>query len=243
MLIQGHQLGVQSWTFRTYQTIPDLLAAVQACGLDAVELCGVHVDVTDPVAVETALAQFRAAGITLTSFGIAGFPNDEEKVRPLFQFAKAAGIPALGADPDPDALPLLDRLCDEYGVRLAVHNHGRHHRYGSIAQLDELFRATSPNIGLCMDTAWMLDAGENPIAAAQHFAARLYGVHLKDFIFRDDGTPEDVVIGTGELKLPALLATLRAVGFQGYLTLEYEGDEHAPIPSVQACLEALRPLA
>ncbi len=134
---------------------------------------------------------------------------------------------------------MLERQCTDYGITLAVHNHGRKHRYGSIAQLEALFAKTSPNIGLCLDTAWMLDAGENPVAVAEHFADRLYGLHVKDFIFRRDGAPEDVVVGTGNLDLPALFAVLARIRFAGYLTLEYEGDVDTPVPSVRQCVEAL----
>lgn len=240
MRIKNHQLGVQSWCFRAFKTTDEVIAALDTCGLDAIELCPVHLDPSDAAAVDTALARYAERGITLTSFGICGFSNDEQAVRPLFELAQRAGIPALGADPDPDAFALLGRLCDEYGVKLAVHNHGRHHRYGTTAQLDALFAATSPQIGLCLDTAWALDAGENPIAVAERYADRLYGTHIKDFRFDDNGAPVDVIVGTGNLNLPALFATLAGVGFSGYMTLEYEGDAENPIPSIIRCIDALQ---
>jgi len=242
MIVQGHLLGVQSWCFRTYRTNDELIAALQACGLNAIELCGVHLDITDAAAVATALALYRQQAITITSFGISGFSNDEEQVRPLLAFARQAGIATLGADPDLAALPLLESLCAEYGVKLAIHNHGRKHRYGSFAQLDAIFAQCSPNIGLCLDTAWMLDAGENPIAAIERYGPRLYGIHIKDFTFHRDGSPEDVIVGTGNLSLPHLFSALATVNFTGYTTLEYEGDEKNPIPSVTQCVAQLQTL-
>ncbi|HEX2950799.1 MAG TPA: TIM barrel protein, partial [Armatimonadota bacterium] len=83
------------------------------------------------------------------------------------------------------------------------------------------------------------DSGENPVAAAEKYADRLYGVHVKDFIFGRNGAPEDVIVGTGNLDLPQLFATLTSNGFSGYLTLEYEGDEKNPVPSVRECVEKL----
>ncbi len=242
MTIHGHRLGVQSWCFRTYRTHDDVIAALGRCGLDALELCGVHLDVTDATAVDTALARYAAAGIAITSFGISGFSTDEAAARPLFAFAQRAGIAALGADFGADALPLLERLCDETGVKLAIHNHGRKHRLGNFQQLDAIFAQASMNIGLCLDTAWMLDAGEDPIAAVERYGDRLYGVHIKDFTFRHDGSPEDVIVGTGNLDLPRLFVTLAAVGFSGYTTLEYEGDEQNPVPAVKQCVAALAAL-
>jgi sugar phosphate isomerase/epimerase len=232
-------LGVQSWCFRTYKTTPEVIGAVQAAGLNGLELCGVHLDLKDPAAVDAALAAYQAAGVAITAFGVARFVNDAEANRPLFEFAVKAGFPALSADPDPDALELVDAQCREYGVKLAVHNHGRKHRWGKVSELAGLFAQTSPMIGLCLDTAWMLDSGENPPAVAQRFADRLYGVHIKDFTFLPDGKPEDVIVGTGNLCLPELFDTLAKVGFQGYTTLEYEGDEGNPVPSVRECVARL----
>ncbi len=138
------------------------------------------------------------------------------------------------------ALPLLDRLAEEYGINIAIHNHGRKIPFGFCWELDRAFQQTSRRIGLCLDTAWALDAREDPLAMAERYADRLYGVHLKDFTFDRAGNPEDVIIGTGNLRLPAFLRTLRAVNFQGYLSLEYEGDENNPLPSVQQCLVRMK---
>lgn len=242
MQVHGLRLGVQSWCFRTYKTTDDVIKAVLAAGLDALELCGVHLDLADAAATAAALAQYREAGIQITAFGVDHFGADAAKNRLRFEFARAAGFSAVSADPDDDAASLetIERQCTQYGVKLAVHNHGRRHRYGSIAQLEALFAKTSPNVGLCLDTAWMLDSGENPVAVAEHFADRLYGLHVKDFIFRRDGSPEDVVVGTGNLDLPALFALLDRIHFNGYLTLEYEGDEQNPVPSVRQCVDALQ---
>jgi inosose dehydratase len=240
MLIHGYHLGIQSWTFRACKTHEDVIAAARACGVDALELCGVHLDVGNAEAAAAALAQYRAAGITLSAWGVHGFGTDAAANQAVFEFARAAGMAAVSADLDPAAIDLVERQCAEYGVKLAMHNHGRKHRYGTVRELEALFARTSPAIGLCLDTAWMLDAGEEPAAVARHFADRLYGLHVKDFTFSPDGRSHDVVVGTGNLDLRRLFTTLQEIGFSGYTTLEFEGDADNPIPSVQACLANLR---
>ena len=240
MFVKKFRIGVQSWCFRTFKTTDEVIAAVQASGLDALELCGVHLDLRDPAAVDAALARYRESGITISSFGVAGMPNDETACRPLFEFARKSGFTAISADPDPAAFALLEGLCTEYSVNIAIHNHGRRHRWGSVRELETVFAKTSPCIGLCLDTAWMLDSGENPVKIARHFADRLYGVHIKDFTFKADGSAEDVIVGTGNLQLPALFTALQEINFTGYTTLEYEGDEQNPVPSVQACVAELK---
>ena len=106
--------------------------------------------------------------------------------------------------------------------------------------LEKLFTEASSNIGLCLDTAWMLDSGEDPVAVARKFQERLYGVHIKDFVFDRAGRPEDVIVGTGNLDLEGLAAFLTEIEYDGYFTLEYEGDVNDPIPATKECVEAVR---
>jgi sugar phosphate isomerase/epimerase len=91
-----------------------------------------------------------------------------------------------------------------------------------------------------MDTAWALDAKQDPVKWAEKYAARLYAVHIKDFVFDRARQSTDVVVGTGNLKLAELIKTLKSKGFQGEWILEYEGDVENPIPALQKCVEAIR---
>jgi sugar phosphate isomerase/epimerase len=106
--------------------------------------------------------------------------------------------------------------------------------------LEDLFHRTSPHVGLCLDTGWMLDSGENPLEVARKFRDRLYGVHMKDFVFDRAGKPEDVVTGTGNLDLDGLASFLVEMDFDGYLSIEFEGDVDNPVPALKRCVEAIR---
>src|SRR5208337_528953 len=47
----------------------------------------------------------------------------------------AAGLAATGyltVDPDPDSFDLLDKLVEEYGIPIGIHNHGPGHKYALI---------------------------------------------------------------------------------------------------------------
>ena len=72
------------------------------------------------------------------------------------------------------------------------------------------------------------------------FGERLYGVHIKDFVFDRAGKPEDVVVGTGNLDLPGLFKAMAEVSFNGSPILEYEGDIENPVPALRQCVEAVR---
>jgi sugar phosphate isomerase/epimerase len=175
----------------------------------------------------------------MDSYGQVVFTSDVAEARAVFSFAEEAGIKAITADVDPDAFEKLEPLCEEFGINLAVHNHGRNHRYGHFDELDAVFAKTSMRFGLCLDTAWLLDAGGDPLEAVERYGDRIYGVHLKDFVFDDDGKPEDVILGTGGLDLPAFMKRLEDIGFNGYLSIEYEGDADNPLPKVKECVKVV----
>jgi sugar phosphate isomerase/epimerase len=183
---------------------------------------------------------YQDAGISITCFGVHGFNSEEDKTRQIFEFAKTLGLKSINADFGPDFLVMAERYCAEYHIKLAVHNHGRHHRWGAIRDIDKLFAESSKNIGLCLDTAWMMDSGEDPVKVAEKYADRLYGVHIKDFVFDRAGRPEDTVIGTGNLDINAFVTLLIDKGFDGTLTLEFEGDENNPIPATRECVSVVK---
>jgi sugar phosphate isomerase/epimerase len=106
--------------------------------------------------------------------------------------------------------------------------------------LQHVFANTNDRIGLCLDTAWALDAGEDPLFLIEKFAKRLYGLHLKDFVFDRARKPQDVVVGTGNLDLKKISAALAQANFSGFAVLEYEGEPANPVPAVSQCVQAIK---
>lgn len=234
------KLGIQSYCFRGFSEPEKLVAGLRECGVDKLELCGVHWDMAKNPDPADVLSAYESAGVAVSAFGVHGIGADEAAARPVFEMAKAAGFPTVSADIREGGLPVAEKLCEEYGKKIAIHNHGRKHRYGPAWALAELFSRASMNVGLCLDTAWALDSGDDPLAVAQRFRERLYGLHLKDFVFDRAGKPEDVVVGEGNLDLPGMAQFLQETGFDGYLTLEYEGDVDNPVPALKKCCERIR---
>jgi sugar phosphate isomerase/epimerase len=109
--------------------------------------------------------------------------------------------------------------------------------------LEHLIGLGGPEIGLCIDTAWAMQIGPaqgNPVHWAERFAGKIYGVHFKDFVFGRDGAWTDVVVGTGNLDLPAFVAVLQRGGFDGMAVIEYEADVENPEPALKRCVESMR---
>jgi inosose dehydratase len=240
----SNRLSVQSFCFRGTKDNVAVAALVKQCGLAAIELCGVQVDFKAPATFAGVVRTYRDAGVAIVSAGVNGISGEEAKDRPLFEFIKAAGAKLMSVDFGLDGLDgrlaSAERLVEEYGVRLGIHNHGGRHWLGSSQALRWVFSQASPRIGLSLDTAWALDAGEDPVKMIEEFGPRLALVHLKDFVFDRARKPEDVVVGTGNLSLPKVATALASSGFAGELVLEYEGDVANPVPALAACVQAIR---
>lgn len=240
------QLAVQSYCFRNFKDNKEVVKLLGKCGLKAIELCGVHVDFKNEKTFDDVIAVYRDAGIAIVSIGVNGFSNTPDAERKLFAFAAKAGCKVMSVDFKIDTVPACyrtaEKLADEYNINLAIHNHGGRHWLGSAAVLANVFANTSPRIGLCLDTAWALHSHEEPVATAEKFKDRLYGVHLKDFTFDRAGKHKDVVVGTGNLDLPALSKVLESADFSGPAIIEYEGDVENPAPAVKKCVKAVEAL-
>jgi sugar phosphate isomerase/epimerase len=240
-------LAVQSWCFRSFKDNQKVASLLKELGLSSIELCAVHCDFKNPSAWAPALKTYKDAKVRIVSIGVEGFGPDEADARTRFEFAKQAGCKVISATFNPatfaQTVPVVTKLADEYNINLAIHNHGGYNWLGNSEILDHVFHTTSPRIGLCLDTAWALDASQDPVKMAEKFASRLYSVHIKDFVFDKAGHPEDVVVGTGNLKLADLMKTLKAGGFKGEMILEYEGDVENPLPALAKCVAAVHAAA
>lgn len=236
-------LGVQSYCFRHFTDNNEVARLVRECGLDKIEICAVHVDFSKPETFEEVIEAYREAGVQIVSMGVQYFSDDEARERNFFEFARLAGArhisATFGIDTVPHSCRTAEKLADEYDIRLAIHNHGGRDWLGSAAQLGHTLANTSDRVGLCLDTAWALDSGENPLEVAEKFADRLYGAHIKDFVFDRARKPEDVVVGTGGLDLPAFVKQLINNPAVGYTVLEYEGDVENPVPALKQCVAAV----
>lgn len=236
-------LGVQSYCFRGFKSISDLLAQIKGLGLARTEVCGVHVDFNDESKFEGVLAQFRAAGVAISSIGVQTFRGllGEEK---WFAFAKAAGCRMISMTFDlkalPGVIPATEKLAEKYDMLLGIHNHGGYNWLGNFDMVSHILGNAGERVGLCLDTAWCMQAGEDPLKWAEKLQPKFFGVHVKDFTFDRAGKWTDVIVGTGNLRLKELLALAAAAPNMKTVTLEYEGDINNPGPALQECVAAVR---
>lgn len=229
-------LAIQTYCLRGFTNSRVVAQKVTDLGLAHIELAGVHAaDDIEP---------FAEAGIGIVSTGVVKLAGSADAMRNSLDLVRRLGVDLVSVDFMPafsaEAFRTAEQVAAELGVRLAVHNHGGGHWLGSQAMIDLLLASTGSGIGVMLDTAWAIDARTDPAALAELAGDRLYGVHVKDFVYQGGREPVDVVVGSGNLDLPGLGAALDRISFDGPLILEYEGDIDDPMPALANCVEAMR---
>ncbi len=244
--MQFPELGIQSYCFREFKENAVVASMVSELGLKRIEICAVHADFSQPESALSVAETYRSKGVDPISIGVQTFVGDELEEN-WFRWAQAAGIRHLSAhfkaDSYPRAIAKVREWSRAYGVQVGIHNHGGYMFGGQPDVLRVLLGLGAPEIGLCLDTAWCLQIGPKhgqPLEWLNEFGSALTALHLKDFRFEPDGTWQDTLIGEGNLDLPAVIARLRALSFQGLPILEYEADPSDPMPALQKCVERVR---
>jgi sugar phosphate isomerase/epimerase len=229
-------LGIQLYSLRGYK-VDEAMKHARDIGFRFVEFYGdmfpVNSDAAAIAAMKTKLADL---GLTASAHGVNGFGGDAAANRKVFEFAKAAGIPCISADPSPEAFKSLDELVKEFDIRIAIHNHGPKHRYNKVVDVLKAIEGHDERIGACADLGHYIRSGEKPTEVIRLLKGRLYGIHLKDFQDMQDVT-KGVILGKGHLDVPAVMAALVQANFpkNGALSLEYEENPENPLADIRQC--------
>ncbi|MHC4169472.1 MAG: sugar phosphate isomerase/epimerase family protein, partial [Planctomycetota bacterium] len=91
----------------------------------------------------------RKGEVKLLNYGVVGLPNDEAECRKVFDFAKEMGIKTIVSEPPEDAFDLIDKLCKEYEISVALHNHPKPSHYWDPETVLRVCEGRSKWIGAC----------------------------------------------------------------------------------------------
>lgn len=234
---RGLPMGIQTYTLRNFDLEP-AIRHIQGLGLHYAELYTKHLATNaTQEQIDMVLARLAEAGIKMNAHGVHNFTANHDQNRQLFEFAKAAGIGTLTANPQPDAFDSLDKLCEEYKIRIAIHNHGPGALYDGLKNVQERVKDRHPLVGACVDTGHVLRSGENPVNWVTELGPRVFALHIKDVAEKQSKT-HDVIIGQGHLDVVGIFQAMKAVKFpaDGVISMEYEANPANPVEDVQACL-------
>ena len=169
-------------------------------------------------------------------------PKDDS-IRKVFDWAKELGLDYLVAEPEFDAYDALDKLCQEYQIKLAIHNHAKPNPYWNPEVLLEHLKGHSRWMGACCDTGHWVRSGLDPVAMLKKVQGRVLTFHLKDLPSVGEVEAGCVPFGTGQGNIEGILAEARRQGFRGVIAIEYEPYTAESLQNVANCVENFEKMA
>lgn len=183
-------------------------------------------------------------GLQMTSY-YAPLEADATAFRKVFDFAKEMGAETLVAEPPAEVFETLDKLCNEYQISVAIHNHAQAtgSRYWRPENVLKVCEGRSKLIGACPDTGHYVRTGLDPSECLKKLEGRIITVHLKDVAESGKVEARDVPLGQGKANYTQVLQTLRGMKFRGLATIEYEHLSPQLVQDVAQCVKFVEDFA
>jgi len=235
------RLGLASYTFRNFSRAQMIgfMKQLDVLALNAKDVKD-HLP-TDAQEESAALADYAAAGVRLHAAGVIYFTKDEDAdIRTKFEYSKRAGIPMIVAGAVPQILPRIEKLVEEYNIRVAIHNHGPEDKlWPSPLDVLKVVKNMDPRIGCCIDVGHTVRAGTDVVQAIHEAGPRLLNLHMKD-LTNFESKESQVAVGNGIMPVRKMFEALIATRYQGFVDLEYEIHPDDPMPGVISSFAYMR---
>ncbi len=191
-------------------------------------------------------AKLKELGLTPVGFGVVGgLGKDEESARKVFEFCKDMNIGIVVAEPAENGFDIIEKLVKEFDIKMAIHNHpkkplDRSYKYWDPEYVLSVVKDRDPRMGACADIGHWVRSGVKPTDAIRILKGCIFDSHVKDLDAFGVREAKDMVWGTGQSDIPAVLNLFAEQGFLGPLDVEWEKDWETSLPDVTKCLEWLK---
>jgi glucosamine-6-phosphate deaminase len=204
------------------------------------------------------LARLRDAGLVVSCVDTRSFFHHRdasarrlalEEARRMADLAAGLGAPGIrvfgdkvqpGADARStrqwiaEALAELRDLTRPMGVEVWLETHGDFAAARDTLAILDL--VVGDGLGVVWDPANAFEAGEDPAVGAQQLGPTIRHVHLKDVVRRQTPPGDPVLMGRGEFPAAAALSALAALGYDGFVSLEWEKRWHPALEPAEVAL-------
>ena len=274
----GWKLGTQTYSFRMF-TLEEALNKADSIGIKYVQGFpgqkiggGIEgtMDFHMPVSkIDSVLQLLEKKGITMLSYGVVT-PRTEDEWKQLFVFLKGMGLKQFATEPEPEMMPMVSKLADQYRINVAIHNHPRPSRYWDADTLIKYTAGLSKRLGSCADVGHWVRSGLEPVAMMKKLQGRIFELHMKDMHEKPSAEytafqmsrpapgqagsrpapdanrpqapagPHDVPWGTGISNIKSILEELKRQNFKGPMFAEYEYNWMNNAPEIAQSIQYVK---
>ena len=231
-LVDDWHLAMQFWTFNKFSFF-EAIDKTSELGLSWIEAYPgqqIFAENKDLVFDENLPLEYREqiksklkkSGLRLINYGVIHLPDNEEKCRQIFEFAKDMGIKTIISEPEKKTLSMIDSLCQIYDINVALHNHPKPSRYWNPDSVLSAVKGRSKYIGACADLGHWIRSGIQPLVAMKKLNDRILTFHFKDVKDFRNPKASDVLWGRGIADIDLVLEELKNRKYQGVISIEYE---------------------
>ena len=220
------RIGIGTYSYHSL-TLEAMVAELKALGIDEIEMSRgefMLLSHPDEDRFRSARALFDKAVIRCVSYYAATI-HDGRELELAVRFARILGATNITGDGVGAALlKLIDESCTRAGLSFGIHNHFFKEKFAYESPEDVLrgLKGLSRTMGATLDTGQFASCGYDTVYAVRKLGPYLKLVHLKDVAAA--GGEENVLIGRGVAKIPAVMAELKKLNFRGLVAIEYEKE-------------------
>ncbi|WP_127491465.1 sugar phosphate isomerase/epimerase family protein [Paenibacillus glycanilyticus] len=236
----------QEETFRKFHSasfayeFEQLLYRIKRLGFNALELWVAHLDPLQatPEMIKTAVGLLERYELEVVSYtpSFRTPHTGKEEIKKVYETAKAIGAPVLANGFHASNAPVIYELGKQYGIKYGIENHPEKNAQEVLSQIEGF----APWIGSTLDTGWFATQGYDPVKAVWELKDHLVHVHLKDVAAA--GEHDSCELGQGIVPIADVISHLKAIHYQGALTIEHEPMDHDPSDEVMKSLIHVRQL-
>lgn len=242
--------GIVSYTYRNNfaKDVPATLDIVKGNGITDIEFSNLFKQTPEDLR-----KMIDERGIKCSSYGV-GYDDLVNKTAEVAASAKTlgasyvrvAGIPHKGTftlENAQQAVADFNKygkiLKEQYGLTFIYHNHGfEFEPYENGTLYDYIVKNTDAKyVSFELDILWAFFPGQDPAKLLDTYGKRYKALHLKDLRKGIEGNhsggtsgENDVILGTGQIDLPAVLKAARKAGVQHYYIEDESSASIAQVP-------------
>ena len=235
------KLGVATYSLRKFSR-SEAIQMIQQMKTPYVSVKEFHLRyASTPAELAQGRQEFQAAGLKIMSGGNISLQKDDmDDLSRYFEYARVCGMPMIVCAPTRQNLGKIEKLVQEYNIKIAIHNHGLTDKnFPTPQSVLEAVKDLDPRCGLCLDLGHTAETGVDLIESLDRAGSRLLDVHSKDLRdARSEANQCDV--GEGVLPIVRIFRQLKKMNYRGCVNLEYEIHPENPLTGMLKSMSYMR---